>query len=378
MKNFILILLCSLLFATNVLSQEENSKTKTQLPTGWWQIPNSPVIFTFGGYVKADMLHDFDAIGSPDYFDISTIPVDGRKSEATRFNLKETRFKLEVKNPEKGLRSYFEGDFYGYGGTFRIRHAYVEYKGFLVGQTWSNFMDENIIPSTLDFEKPVSFTFARQGMIRYKHTINDDMYLAIALEQPKVSGQAPQNPGHFENPFPDLTARFRVTKSWGHVQLSGFLANMRYRYDAGNKDNISLYGANLSGQFNLFKKDKLIYQAVYGPGMGRYRGNESAALNKNGDLKALTDLGLTFGYNHYWNDKISSLVVYNYGSVNNLDGQPGSALASTNYYAANVIYNIMKGTFFGIEYMNGKRVDFNGAYGNANRLQFSVQYSFNM
>jgi hypothetical protein len=378
MNKLKLFLITCLLCSTSVLSQEQNSKAKTEVPSGWWQFPNSPVIFTFGGYVKTDMIHDFDAIGSPDFFDVSTIPTDGSEGEATRYNVKETRIKLDVKYPEKGLRAYFEGDFYGSGSSLRIRHAYVEYKGFLAGQTWSNFMDENIIPSTLDFEKPAAYALARHGMIRYKHVINDKIYFGIALEEAKATGQAPQDPGQFENPLPDLTARFRVTEKWGHVQLSAFLASIRYRFDAGNKEDITLYGANLSGQFNLFKKDKIIYQAVYGPGIGRYRGGQSVALDQNGNLETLTDLGLTFGYEHYWNDKLSSLVVYNYGLVDNTDGQPGSALESTNYFAANVIYTIMKGTFVGVEYLRGHRADFNGADGTANRLQLSVRYSFNM
>jgi len=64
--------------------------------------------------------------------------------------------------------------------------------------------------------------------------------------------------------------------------------------------------------------------------------------------------------------------------VDNTDGQTGSALESTNYFAANVIYNIMKGTFVRVEYLRGNRKDFNGEDGTANRLQHSVRYSFNM
>ena len=126
------------------------------------------------------------------------------------------------------------------------------------------------------------------------------------------------------------------------------------------------------------KKDKIIYQVVYGPGIGRYRGGESVALDQNGNLETLTDLGLTLGVEHYWTDKLSTLLVYNYGKVDNTVGQPGSALESTNYFAANLIYNFMKGTFIGVEYLRGNREDFNGADGTANRLQMSVRYSFNM
>ncbi|MDN3723560.1 DcaP family trimeric outer membrane transporter [Aequorivita sp. SDUM287046] len=378
MKINTLFLIICLLAGTTIFSQEEQAPQISELPAGWWQIPKTPVIFTFGGYVKTDLIHDFDAIDSPDFFDVSKIPTDGSKGESTHFNVKETRLKLDVKYPERGLRAYIEGDFYGSGSSLRIRHAYVEYKGLLAGQTWSNFMDENIIPATLDFEKPAAYAFARQGMLRYKHAISDDMYFGVALEESKATGQAPVQAGKFENPLPDLTGRFRVTKNWGHIQISGFLASIRYRYDAGNKDDITLYGGNLSGQFNFLKKDKIIYQVVYGPGIGRYRGGQSVALDQNGNLEPLTDLGLTFGIEHFWTDKLSSLLVYNYGKVENTAGQPTSALESTDYFAANLIYYVMNGTFIGVEYLRGNREDYNGADGTANRLQLSVRYSFNM
>ena len=95
-------------------------------------------------------------------------------------------------------------------------------------------------------------------------------------------------------------------------------------------------------------------------------------------MAPLTDLGLTIGLEHYWTDKFSSLFVYNYGDVENTEGQPVTALSTTSYFAANFIYNIMKGTFVGVEYLRGNRDDFNGANGTANRLQFSFRYSFNM
>ncbi len=378
MKKTNLFIAACLLLATLSFAQGSQTTNETDLPAGWWQIPKSPVIMTFGGYVKTDLIHDFDPIGSPDYFDVSTIPTNGAKGESTHFNVKETRFKLDVKDPGKGLRAYFEGDFYGSGSSFRIRHAYVEYKGLLAGQTWSNFMDETIIPPTLDFEKPAAYAFARHGMVRYKHAMGDNMYFAVALEESKAAGQAPAAPGTFENPLPDFTGRFRVTGDWGHVQISAFLATIRYRYATGEKDDVSLYGGNLSGQLNFLKKDKIIYQAVYGPGLGRYRGGLSVGLDENGQLQTITDLGLTLGVEHYWTDKLSSLVTYNIGTSDNTAGQAGSALYGTSYLAANLIYNIMKGTFVGVEYLRGQREDLDGDKGTANRLQFSVRYSFNM
>ena len=203
------------------------------------------------------------------------------------------------------------------------------------------------------------------------------MYLAFAVEEPNTNAQAPVEPGTFESPLPDVTARFRVTKPWGHIQLSAFAAKLVYRFDSEGKDDVSLFGGNISGQLNLFRKDKLIYQVVYGPGVGRYRGGLSAGLDENGNLEALTDSGFTIGLEHQWSSAFSSLVVYNQGRVDNTPGQPATSIQGADYLAANLLWHFTERAFAGVEYLWGLRRDFNEEDGTANRLQVSVRYTFN-
>jgi hypothetical protein len=351
-----------------------------EIPPGWWEIPKTNTRMKIGGYVKFDLIHDFDPIASPDYFDVSKIPTDGSKGESTHMHAKETRVFMDFRSPSKvgELRAYVEGDFYGTGGAFRLRHAFVEINGkWLAGQWWSNFMDENIIPSTLDFEKPAAYAFARHAMFRWKQSLSADAYLAIALEEPSTNAQAPAEPGKFESPLPDITARYRITKKWGHVQLSGFAAQLRYRFATGGTQDVSLFGGNLSGQFNLLKKDKFIYQVVYGPGVGRFRGGLSAGLDANGELEPITDMGATAGYHHFWSDHFSSLLVYNQGSLDETEGQPVNEISEMNYMAINLLWHFVDKAFVGVEYLRGTREDISKEDGTANRLQFSVKYSFN-
>lgn len=384
MKNRYVLLLGILLFSAMGYGQKAESieevESKEDVPAGWWQIPKTSVQIKVGGYVKFDLIHDFDPIDSPYYFDVSKIPTDGSKGQTTTLNARETRLFIDTRSKIKktDIRAYVEGDFYGSGGAFRLRHAFVEIgKHWLVGQWWSNFMDESIIPPTLDFEKPGAYAFARNAMLRYKAIVSDDSYITIALEQPNAKGQMPSEPGEFYSPLPDLNARYRFTKKWGHVQLTGFLARLTYEFDSGGSDAVTLYGANLSGQFNLFKADKFIYQALYGPGVGRYRSGLSAGLDADGNLEALMEGGFTFGYQHQWVEKLTSLVVYNHGVVNNTDGQPGSDINITNYVAANLIWHFLPNAFIGAEYLHGTRTDNSGDDGAANRLQFSAKYIFN-
>ena len=379
LKSIGLCLAMALLACAPVTGQQ-TSDTPADPPPGWWQIPKTSSRFKIGGYVKLDIIHDFNPINSPDFFDVSKIPTDGSKGESTHLHAKETRLFMDVRTPFKNseIRTYVEGDFYGTSGAFRLRHAFVEINDtWLAGQWWSNFMDESIIPATLDFEKPAAYAFARHAMLRWKHSFSTGSYLAIAIEEPSTNAEALSAPGKFESPLPDLTARFRVTKKWGHIQLSAFAAQLRYRYTAGGTDNVSLFGGNLSGQLNLLTSDKLIYQVVYGPGIARYRGGLSAGPDASDNLQATSDYGLTLGYQHQWNEKWTSLVLLNHGGVKDTNGQALSDLSQASYAAANLLYHFTKNAFVGVEYLYGLRKDFSGDEGTANRLQFSVSYTFN-
>ena len=378
MKKVILIPVHLFLLIATLFSQETTAPP--EVPPGWWMIPKTSTKIKLGGYVKLDLIYDLDPIGSPDFFDVSKIPVDGSEGTSTHFHIKETRLYLDAKTPFKNseIRTYIEGDFFGTSGAFRVRHAFVDIADkLLVGQYWSNFMDESIIPPTLDYEKPAAYAFARHAMLRWKHKFSDATYLGVAIEEPSSNAIAPTEPGHYENPLPDLTARFRFTKTWGHVQLSGFGGQIRYRFNTGEKEDISLFGGNLSGQINLLKKDKLIYQALYGPGVGRYRGGFSAAPDDNGDLKAVTGMGYTIGYQHFWSDDWSSYIMYNYGSNDTSEDEPDTTIKAVSYIAANLIWHFTHNAFAGIEYLYGTREDVDGADGDANRVQMSVSYTFN-
>ena len=49
-----------------------------------------------------------------------------------------------------------------------IRHAFVTYDGWTLGQTWTTFMDVNALPDSLDFVGTTDGTiFVRQAQVRY-------------------------------------------------------------------------------------------------------------------------------------------------------------------------------------------------------------------
>lgn len=377
----IVILFAAVSIGFQSTAQSVESAGEENLKPGWWKIPGTPLHMKVGGYVKFDLIHDLNPIGSPDFFDVSKIPTDGSTGSNTHLNAKETRLLLDLRAPSRigELRAFVEGDFYGANGAFRLRHAFMELgPHWLAGQYWSNFMDEAIIPPTLDFEKPAAYVLLRHPILRWKTALSNKSYLAFSLEEPSTNAQAPQEPGKFTSPIPDLTARYRYTGSWGHVQVSSFAASLNYLYTSGEKDAVSLFGGNLSGQFNLLKKDMILYQIAFGPGVGRYRGGISAALDENGRLQALSALGATAALRHYWLPHLSTTFVYNLGVENNTEGQPPTDISGTSYLAVNLVWDVTEDVFVGAEYLHGTRENINRLSGSANRLQFSARYSFNM
>lgn len=372
------LLLCTLLLL--VFTKLHAASHPDSIPPGWWKLPGKSGFIHFGGYVKADLIHDFNPINSPSYFDVSKIPTNASKGNNTHFQANETRFYTDYKlHHDKGdLRAYVEGDFYGTSSAFRLRHAFVEINGrWLAGQTWSNFMDPSIIPNTLDFEKPTAYAFVRHGILQYKLKAGKSSTLAFALEEPLVSAEAPARPGKLENAFPDLTANFRVAHSQGHFQISGFAGLIRFRPQVGSPEDSYNYGFNLSASQNIGPSDAITFQFIAGQGISKYRGGIYAAPDSNDRLQPIPGLGVTFTYCHHWNKQLSSLLVGNYGYEDNLSTQALSDIHQVFYGALNLIWNFHSSAFVGIEYLHGGRMDKDLSEGRANRIQMSLRVNIN-
>lgn len=367
------------MMALGLSAQATPDTAQHPLKSGWWRIPGTETRMTLGGYVKADLIHDLKPIGSPNFFDVSKIPTDGSTGSSTRVQAMETRLFLDVRRDSRcgEMKAFVEGDFYGSGNTFRLRHAYVQVgERWLVGQTWSTFMDESIIPATLDFEKPAAYAFARHAQFRYTQPLGDKLALSVAVEDPSSNILTPA-PGKVSNPAPDVVGRLKWKGSRGHVQLSGFLGGALFVPDSGSDQRITTSGVNLSGALKVGKRDQVTGQVIYGPGIARYRFGHYAAPDVNGDIKPITGIGATVGYQHYWSPAWSSFAIYNYGIDEPEDGEPSTDADLVTYGAVNLLWHFTDYAFVGVEYLHGLREDLVGDQGTADRIMLSVKMSFN-
>lgn len=333
-----------------------------------------------GGYVKVDLIHDFDEIGSTDSFDVRTIPTDDESDPGmnTRMHARQSRINLDVRGPTTAgdIRLFVEGDFFGDGNAFRLRHAYGVIGPVLGGQTWTTFMDEDM-PETLDFESPIAFPQIRQAMIRYRQDFGEGAsYWAVAVEDPASKVITPSAPGEVEEATPDLTGRLRWEDGANHVQMGLFAGTARYDPDVGSADTIGLWGVNLSTKLNVVGRDSLYVQGTYGPGVGRYRGGITAAPDAAGDLEAVDVLAFMVAYQHHWSDEWRSTVTYSWGEGDLPAGAPTDSAEVLEYAAVNLIWQFSDRAWAGVEYLYGSREDVDDSRGEANRIQFSIRYDF--
>jgi hypothetical protein len=140
--------------------------------------------------VRTTGVATFGALGTEDRFVTSSIPVAGsdEAGKEPRFVLTAipSRFNLDLRTPTGvgAMRAFIEGDFAGDGRAFRLRHAYGQWKGLLIGQTWSTFADPEAEPDGINFEGLNAIALFRQPLVRFTKPLGARYSLAAAVENP--------------------------------------------------------------------------------------------------------------------------------------------------------------------------------------------------
>ena len=133
-------------------------------------IPGTNAAMRMGGFVKMNIVETFDPLGSLDRFIANSIPVPQESSTPrTSMTVSQSRLNWDLRDKTKFgvMRAYIEGDFAGDSDTFRLRHAYGQFKDVLAGKTWSVFQDVDAMPEELDFEGINGAVNVRQSQVRY-------------------------------------------------------------------------------------------------------------------------------------------------------------------------------------------------------------------
>jgi len=367
------------------------------------------------GFAMADAIYDFKRV-DPDWEDtlrVTTIPTQsgayGNNGDFV-FSVRQSRLGIKG-NYGDDVSFWLEGELFGVGSdqgqtTLRVRQAWATYKNFGMGQTWSNFMDIDIFPNTIDYWGPTGMVFYRNKQARYTFPMGDDVF-SVSLEDPSTALSVGQfrdtNNCNLPNPapdcesvdstaeevfqsyndLPDLSVRYRSNGDFGHYQVAGIVRKLGFeRLDTGSKDYEVGWGINTSAGLRTTGTDMLKLQLVYGEGIGNYMNDggldiapDSADIFRAG-AETVPILGISTYYDHYWNDKWSTSFGWSMIDLDTSDGQARTEFERGQIAQINLLHYPRKHVMLGTEFIWGQREDISGNVGTDYRIQFSLKVDF--
>jgi hypothetical protein len=356
--------------------------------------------FSIDGYVKLDaQWSDYrdgeiaDSGAGRDSYLPAAIPVGGEPEGVDlETDIKQSRlgFGTQTDLPDgRSIASRIEVDLYGaalgnqtfansYG--MQLRHAYVSYGSWLVGQTWSNFQDVDALPDSTDFIGPTDGTvFVRQPQLRYTRG-----GLAISIENPETTITTHGGVAHIssdDNNVPDLAVSQRFVHGAGYLRTAILARQLRYETSGLGATSHMQYAmaASMSGMIT-FGRDDVRFMLTSGEGIGRYVGlgfADDAVLSARGELEAISGTAAFVAYRHVWTDKIRSTVMASGSEYRNDVALTGpNANKGSFSWAVNAFYAPIPQLDLGVEWRQASREIESGEEGTMNRLQVSAKYSF--
>lgn len=380
---------------------------------GAWYMPGTTAAMKIGGYVNLSLVNSFDPMVISDRFIVGSIPPDGTTvptaQEGTTVTANQSRVNLEYREQTNlgEIRAFVEGDFRGNGDSFRLRHAFGQFRTVLAGKTWSTLMDIDSRPEEVDIEGINGQILLRHSQIRWTPHFGEKWNLKLALEDPEtdvINGQ-------------DDRGRFDLVASLNRMPL-GPLGRWNYRVGlvlrdlkatgaiddpddvnatnaTAESDSTTGWGITTGGSQPVKwwgGKDYIYWQVAYGEGIGHYIndletvGGGDAVFDPEGRIHALPVFSGYLSYQHYWPMTwtylkgwpgiLRSNMTVSWVDINNFEFQDGDDYNRTLRASVNLMYSPTHNVTTGVEFLWGKRTNKDKSEGTATQLQFSARYNF--
>lgn len=344
--------------------------------------------FNLYGNIRADASYQAEGGSAARmYNQINAVPLEGvgERSDEFKSTLAATRLGMDFKAPvgagDKALSGKVEVDFLG-GASFdnlRIRHAYISYANWLIGQTWSNFAVPDYIPETVDALVYAGGSIKRTPQVRYTSTISPETNLVFAVEDPKdatITG--------IKQRLPALTARLNH-KFADNLTVSARAMGNEKRV---NEDEKTAWGVGLGAKYDVVPGTtlKADYYHVKGDSSFVSYAN-TGVIAANGDLLQSEFDSISVGLTQQFNDKLRGTLGYGYMNFDEdqayINAVTDKTKANKDLWQAwaNVFYSPTKPLSFGLEYVYGEREALGAAAngsttGEDNRINAVAIYNF--
>lgn len=355
------------------------------------------VAFGIGGSLYATASYDF--MGSVDSYDFTTydISVPNNPTSRERFGADARNSSLFAKLVGKSsrfgiftvyLQAKFTGDAGNYG--FKLKQAYVTLGHMTAGLATSTFVDADVQAPTIDPQGACGQITEKNMLFRYTTPARRGFKGAISVEVPSASYTVANAPNgdalskKISQRVPDIPLYLQY--GWGkesHVRVSGIFRTLAYRDLVTNDNHLkTCWGVKGSaivecGMFSPFG------HISYGKGISSYVNDLSGNgfdltpdFDRPGRMIATPSMTWTVGTYLYFAPKWFATGSLSRAQAFDCAGMGGDTYRYSMYAAANVFYDFDDNFRLGAEYLHGKRMDYNGVSGTANRFNLLLQYSF--
>lgn len=390
---------------------------------GYTMVEANGFTLTFGGRVKADAYYDLDGRqpGTPTGLDVANIPLKGYTGTAPvslnsykkgnfNYTLNHSRLSMDAKKKFGSIdvRGFVEFDFNGNANTTtnslapRLRHAFFESCGLVIGQTTYAYTD----PNSLIFAFDNLWGSSREATIRYTFKMNKELSLMIAADRPNTQlyqvgtnnaggGLSPiftdnsSDTSASKSQFPDGVAFLKYESNGSHLALRGIARDLQVRTKTGAslgtattaiaredyKKSILGWGVGVSGKLKAMDNFKIMGSYNYGKGLGRYMDELVNGLNfdsvftypiagaagttaRSSAFKAVKMWNTSLGLELRFTDKIWMNLSGAYAKIS----KPSNMTVVTNNfpksyqrYIGNIVYDILPNTRVGLEVLHYRR-----------------------
>lgn len=353
---------------TSIAVQQEN---KLPVPNKWQSKSGAEI--NLYGFIRADVAYQFE--GAKGMFNsIHTVALNGsadKKATEDRFDstMTTTRIGLDFSTPldKQSLKGKIEVDFRGGDNkdTMRLRHVYLSYARWLIGQTTSSFLSTETAPEMLDFNTALGGGTTRNPMVRYSQPINAATMYFLSLEK-----------GNDENRLPLLAGKLKhdFAEGDGLITARGLLQEVRLR-DIDDKTELG-WGAALGLRYKF--TPYLLLNANYSHISGDNKillatSDNRRYIQKGNDTELIDFNAFQIGTTYHFNEKLKSTL--GYGALI-YDDNNDTANKKLQQGWVNMMYKPYKLLTFGVEYVYGERNTINDREGKDSRLEMMAKYEF--
>lgn len=346
-----------------------------------------------GGAGILDLWYDWNGTLPNGEFNVYEIqmhksPTDKRRIGATGAYSKLFLNFMGKNTPVGTFRAYLEASFDGYRyNGFRLRRAWFQIRDFTIGLAKSTFSDPAAQPDLLDPYGANGSIDRANYLVRYLHSWKNHWFVGGSVEiAPSSIREVAGQTAALALDMPDFAAlgQYQWNRGLSHVRLSSIIRRIGYRNEIEGKNHyVAGWGTELSAIINVGRVATFYGLSSVGKGIGSYSNGLASGEydllpnpGRPGEMYAPLIFGATAGVKFHIIPKLTmtagASILRNFAK----EGTTDSTYKYGEYLAVNMVYNISSRLHTGVEYLAGKRKNYNGESGNINRMSALFVFFF--